>query len=142
MKLIVKNKKAYFDYHIEEKFICGMVLVGTEVKSIRSNHCSIKEAYCYINEGEVWIKGMFIKEFQQGTYNNHEEVHDRKLLLQRREINKLIKLISRKGYTLVPLAVLISNKRIKLEIGVGQGKKLYDKRQSIKEKDIKRDLER
>ena len=142
MSVIQNNKKAYYDYFIEGQVTCGIVLEGTEVKSIRAGNCSIKEAYCYIRDNEVWLKSMFVKEYMAGSYNNHDETRERKLLLNRKEITKLAKLIDQKGFSLLPLKVLLLKGRIKIEIGAGKGKKLYDKRDTIKQKDIARDLER
>jgi len=144
MKSITKNKKAYFEYQILEKHMAGIQLKGSEVKSIRASKVSIAEAYCFITNGEMFIKGMHVTEYKQGgTHNNHEPIRDRKLLLKKKEIIKLHELVSQKGLTIVPLEIILSNTGfIKLEIGLAKGKNLYDKRNSIKEKDIKRELER
>lgn len=144
MENITKNKKAFFDYHIEDKYVAGIVLVGSEVKSIRKKDVSIKESYCHIDNNEMWLKGMHIAEFKEsGKYQNHEPVRDRKLLLNKKEIKKLQEKVSQKGMTIVPLSVFINNRGlIKVEIGLASGKKQYDKRQTIKERDVKRDLDR
>ena len=144
MEQISKNKKAYFDYEILENYMAGIVLVGSEVKSIRNKDVSIKEAYCHIDNGEMWIKGMHIAPFKEsGTYQNHEPVRDRKLLLNKKEIKKLQEKVAQKGLTIVPLKIIITGRGlIKVDIGLAQGKKNYDKRVSLKEKDIKRDIER
>lgn len=144
MEQILKNKKAYFDYEILENYMAGIVLVGSEVKSIRNKDVSIKEAYCHIENGEMWIKGMHIAPFKEsGTYQNHEPLRDRKLLLNKKEIRKLQEKVAQKGLTIVPLKIIITGRGlIKVDIGLAQGKKNYDKRVSLKEKDIKRDIER
>jgi SsrA-binding protein len=144
MKSITKNKKAYFEYEILEKHIAGIQLRGSEVKSIRASKVSIVEAYCFINNGEIFIKGMHVTEHKEGgKYNNHIPLRDRKLLMKKKEIFKLQENISQKGLTIVPLEIMISNTGfIKLEIGLARGKHLYDKRNSIKEKDLKREMER
>ncbi len=142
-KVSIKNKKAYFEYEILDKYTSGMRLYGTEIKSIRENKASIKEAYCYVHEGEVWIKNMNISEYSHGGYMNHAPKRERKLLLNRKEINKIAKKVQDKGITIVPLHLFLSDKGwAKLEIGIAKGKKLHDKRESLKEKDIKRDLDR
>tara|TARA_R110000772_G_scaffold5341_4_gene19184 strand:- start:5413 stop:5859 length:447 start_codon:yes stop_codon:yes gene_type:complete len=139
---IVNNKKAYFNYNIEDKYLCGLRIKGTEIKSIRGGDCSIMESFCFIKDGEVFIKNMYIKKYKFGSDNNHDETRERKLLLTKKEIKKINKQISEKGYSLVPLKLLIIDGWAKLEIGVGKGKKIHDKRDSLKEKDIKRDIER
>ena len=139
---IVNNKKAYFNYDIEDKYLCGLRIKGTEIKSIREGDCSIMESFCFIKDNEVFIKNMYIKKYKFGSNNNHDETRDRKLLLTKKEIKKINKQISEKGYSLVPLKLLIIDGWAKLEIGIGKGKKLHDKRNSMKDKDIKRDIER
>ena len=143
-KKICLNKKAYFEYNILEKHTAGIQLKGSEVKSIRASKVSIVEAYCYIQDGEIFIKGMHIAEHKEGGRNyNHVPLRDRKLLMKKKEILKLYQTLSEKGLTIVPLEVIITKEGfVKIEIGLAKGKKLYDKRESIKEKDIKRDLER
>jgi SsrA-binding protein len=142
MQEIIKNRKAYFEYHIVETYIAGIQLLGCEVKSIRNMSVSIAEAYCHIVDNEIFIKNMHISEFkQQNKYVNHEPLRDKKLLLKKKEIDKLSKMIKKDGLTLIPISIKISDRGlIKLEIGLGKGKKSYDKRASIKEKDIKREL--
>jgi SsrA-binding protein len=144
MKSITKNKKAYFEYNILEKNTAGIQLQGSEVKSIRAGKVSVSEAYCYILDGEIFIKGMHIAEYTEGgKHYNHKPLRDKKLLMKKKEIAKLDKSLGEKGLTIVPLEVIITDTGlIKLEIGLAKGKHLYDKRQSIKEKDIKRDMER
>lgn len=144
MKSIAKNKKAYFEYFILDKFTAGIKLVGSEVKSIRAGKVSIVEAYCYINNGEIFIKGMHVSEHKEGgKYNNHQPIRDRKLLMNKKEIIKLSENISQKGLTIVPLEVMLSSTGfIKVEIGLAKGKHLYDKRNTLKENDLKRETER
>lgn len=144
MKSIAKNKRAYFEYNILEKHIAGIQLQGSEVKSIRSGKTSIVEAYCFINNDELFIKGMHVAEHKEaGRYLNHQPVRDRKLLMKKKEIIKLRENVSQKGLTIVPLEIILSNTGfIKIEIGLAKGKHLYDKRNSLKEKDLKRESER
>lgn len=141
-KLIANNKKAYFDYFIEDTIEAGICLQGTEIKSLRQGKCSIKESYIKIERGEVFIIGMHIAIYDNGNIYNHQETRTRKLLLNKSEILKLQQKIDRDGYTIVPLKVYFSNQYAKVEIGLGKGKKKYDKRESLKEKDIKRQIER
>lgn len=144
MEQIAKNKKAYFDYEILENYTAGIILVGSEVKSIRNKDVSIKEAYCHVENGEMWIKGMHIAQFKEsGTFQNHEPVRDRKLLLNKKEIKKLQEKVTQKGLTIVPLKIILTGRGlIKVDIGLAQGKKNFDKRETIKARDIKRDIER
>lgn len=144
MKSVAKNKRAYFDYEILEKHIAGIQLQGSEVKSIKAGKTSIAEAYCYIHDGEIFIKGMHVSEHKEGgKHNNHQPVRDRKLLMKKKEITKLHENITKKGLTIVPIEVILSSSGfVKIEIGLAKGKHLYDKRNALKEKDIKRDIER
>lgn len=144
MKTITSNKRAFFDYTIIETHIAGIKLQGSEVKSIRDNNVSINEAYCFIQDDEIYVKGMHIPEYKQSGYlANHKPIRDRKLLMKKKEILKLFENLSQKGLTLIPLKLIFSDFGfIKLEIGLAKGRKNYDKRESIKEKDIKRDIER
>ncbi len=144
MKSITKNKKAYFEYQILEKVTAGIQLQGSEVKSIKASKVSIAEAYCYIKDGEMFIKGMHVTEHKEGgIHNNHQPVRDRKLLLKKKEILAFDEKLSQKGLTIIPLEIILSNTGfVKLEVGLAKGKNLYDKRNSIKEKDLKRELER
>lgn len=141
-KIMTENKKAYFDYFIEEKFEAGIVLTGTEIKSIRAGKCSIKEAYIEINNGEANIIGMNISPYDHGNIFNVNPLRDRKLLLHKSEILKMSKGKDEDGYTLVPTKVYLVKGKAKVEVAIAKGKKLYDKRESIKEKDIKRDMAR
>ncbi len=142
LKLVANNKKAYHDYFIEEKYEAGLVLHGTEVKSLRMGKCSIKEAFIRIENGEVFIYGMHISPYEKGNIFNKDPLRVRKLLLHKSQIQKLIGNSAEKGYTIVPLQVYFSNGRAKIEIGLARGKKLYDKRQDIAKKDQKREAEK
>ncbi|NBU48173.1 MAG: SsrA-binding protein SmpB [Flavobacteriales bacterium] len=139
----IKNKRARFEFHLEDVFHAGIVLSGTEIKSIRNGKASILEAYCIFHEGEVWIRNMFVNEYENGTYNNHRPRADRKLLLNRKEINRIEKFLKVKGNTLIPLKLYLSEKGwIKIEIAFAVGKKLYDKRHDLKLKDDEREMSR
>ena len=142
LKLVANNKIAYHDYFIEEKYEAGLVLHGTEVKSLRMGKCSIKEAFIRIESGEVFIYGMHISPYEKGNIFNKDPLRVRKLLLHKSQIQKLIGNSAEKGYTIVPLQVYFSNGRAKIEIGLAKGKKLYDKRQDIAKKDQKREAEK
>ena len=142
VKIISQNKKAYHDYFVEEKYEAGVELFGTEVKSIRAGKVNVKESYCDIKDGEVFVVGMHISPYEQGNVFNKDPLRPKKLLLHKREILKLFGLVSQKGYTLVPLQVYLSNSRVKIEIGLCRGKKLYDKRDDMARNDAKRDMER
>ena len=142
-EVTIKNRRATFDYEITDTYTAGIVLTGTEIKSIRLGKASLVDTFCYINRGEVWVKNMYIAEYFYGTYNNHTERRDRKLLLQRKEIAALAKASEQAGYTIVPLRLFVSQRGYaKLVIGVARGKKEYDKRQSIRERDDARELAR
>ena len=142
IKLVANNKKAYHDYFIEEKYEAGIELFGTEVKSIRQGKCSIKEAYVTIDHGETFVDGMNISPYEKGNIFNREPLRRRRLLLHKREIMKLAGQVQAKGYTLMPLQVYFKNGRVKIEIGLARGKKLYDKRDDLKKKAMKRETER
>ncbi|MCC8128279.1 MAG: SsrA-binding protein SmpB [Clostridiales bacterium] len=142
VKLVANNKKAYHDYFIDEKYECGIELFGTEVKSIRMGQCSIKEAFVRIEEGEIWIHGMHINPYEKGNIFNKDPLRSRKLLMHRREIDKLFGKVREKGFTLVPLQVYLKGSLVKVEIGLARGKKLYDKREALAKKDQKREVER
>lgn len=139
----IKNRRANFDYAITDTFTAGIVLTGTEIKSIRQGKASLVDTFCFVNDGEVWVKNMYIAEYFYGTYNNHAERRDRKLLLNKKEIAKLEKNGKEAGFTIVPLRLFINERGLaKLVIGIGRGKKEYDKRQSIKEREDKRSMAR
>lgn len=142
VKLVANNKKAYHDYFIEEKYECGIALFGTEVKSIRQGKCSIKEAFVSIDHGEAFVEGMNISPYEKGNIFNREPLRKRKLLLHKREIMKLQGQVQAKGYTLMPLQVYLKNGRVKVEIGLARGKKLYDKRDDLRKKEQRRESER
>ena len=142
IKLISQNKKAYHDYFVEEKYEAGVELFGTEVKSIRAGKVNVKESYCDIKDGEVFVLGMHISPYEQGNIFNKGPMRPKKLLLHKREILKLFGLVSQKGYTLVPLQVYLKNSKVKIEIGLCRGKKRYDKRDDMARNDAKRDMER
>ena len=139
--LIATNKKAYHDYELSDEIEVGIVLTGTEIKSVRESKVSLKEAYCYIEKGELFIDSMHIAKYEKGNIYNHDEKRTRKLLAHKSEILKLLNKVKSKGYTIVPLKMYIVRGRAKLLIALGRGKKLYDKRKDIQEKDVKRDLE-
>lgn len=139
----IRNKRAFFEYEIVETFIAGIQLVGTEIKSIRNSKASIVESYCRFSQGELYVVNMNISEYDFGNINNHEARRDRKLLLNRKELEKLEKRIKESGLTIVPLKLFLNERGIaKLEIGLAKGKKLHDKRETMKEKDARRDMDR
>jgi len=142
-KIEIHNRKASFNYHIEERFEAGMELRGSEVKSIRSNSVNMGDGYCYMENGELFLRNVHISEWKQASYDAHEPMRDRKLLLNKRELAKIEARIKSKGYAVFPVKLFESDRGFfKLEIGLGQGKKTYDKREDLKEKDIQRDLDR
>ncbi len=140
----IKNRSAYFEYYIDDKYVAGIALLGTEVKSLRAGKASFNDSYGFFNGGELWLKSLHIAEYSHGTVNNHDPLRDRKLLLSKRELKKWEnRLKKEKGYTIVPLRLFMNEKNlIKLEIGLGKGKKLYDKRESIKQRDTEREIKR
>ena len=139
----IKNKKASFEYFFMETFTAGIVLTGTEIKSIRMGKASLVDTFCFINNGEIWVKGMNISPYFYGSYNNHEAKRDRKLLLNKREINRLQEATKQIGYTIVPTLLFIDkNGRAKVDIALAKGKKEFDKRQTLKEKEDRREMDR
>ena len=142
IKIISNNKKAYHDYFIEEKYECGIELFGTEVKSIRLGKINIKDSFASIEKSEVWLKGMHISPYEKGNIFNKDPLRERKLLMHKYEIRKLIGKIKEDGYSLVPTSVYFKDQKIKVELGLAKGKKNYDKRQSIAEKTAKRQIDR
>ncbi len=139
----IKNRKAGYEYEFVEKVEAGIMLKGTEIKSLREGKASIQEAYCYFKKGELFIKGMNISPYTQASFESHEIARDRKLLLKKRELEKFKSKMEEKGLTIVPLRIYINNRGLaKLEIALAKGKKIYDKRDSIKKKDQKRELDR
>lgn len=141
-KLVAQNRKARHDYHIEDVYEAGLVLQGTEVKSLRAGHASLVDGYADVKDGEVWLHGVHIPEYTEGTWTNHEPRRKRKLLLNRNEISKLIGKTKEGGFTLVPLSLYFKDGYAKVEIALARGRKAYDKRQAIAERDAKREAER
>jgi SsrA-binding protein len=139
----IRNRSAYHEYFIEEKYDAGIVLAGTEVKSIREGKVSFADSFCMFFNSELWVRNLHIAEYRFGTTNNHIAVHDRKLLLNRSELRKLENKLKDKGYTIIPLRIFMSEKGlVKMEIGLAKGKKLYDKRETMKERDTEREIKR
>lgn len=139
---VIRNRKAWHEFHIEKTFEAGLVLQGTEVKSLRDGKASFTDAFAYIKDGEIWMKNCYIKEFEHGSYNNHDPLRERKLLLNRDEIKKIDRAVSQKGVTLIPLKLYFKNGLAKVELALASGKKKHDKRRSIAEKDQKREMDR
>ena len=135
----VKNKKAYFDYFIEEEYECGIVLKGTEIKSIRKGSVDLKDTFARIKNGEVYVINMYIAKYDEGNRFNHDERRERKLLLHKKEINKIFEKVKQEGKTLVPLKLYFKEDKVKILLGICTGKKLYDKRETIKERDLARE---
>lgn len=139
----IKNRRATFDYEILERYVAGIQLAGTEIKSIRGSHVSLVDSFCYFNHGELFVKGMRVAEYFYGTFSNHRPDRERKLLLQKKELRKLERKIKENGLTIIPLRLFINDRGFaKLEIALARGKKQYDKRESLKEKDARRDIDR
>lgn len=139
----IKNKKAFFEYEIIESFTAGIVLLGTEIKSIRAGRANLTDSYCQFVAGEMYVRNLHISEYELGTCNNHVAKRDRKLLLQRRELQKWQKKVKESGLTIIPLKLFINDKGLaKIEIGLCKGKKVYDKRESIKQRDAGREMDR
>ena len=139
----IKNRSAFHEYFFDNKYVAGIILTGTEVKSLRQGKASFNDSYCIIHKGELWLKSLHIAEYSHGTVNNHDPIRDRKLLLQKREINKIEAKLKEKGYTLIPLLIFFNEKNlVKVEIGLGKGKKLHDKRETIKKRDVEREMKR
>jgi SsrA-binding protein len=142
-ELNIRNKRARFEYHLMDTFTAGIQLAGTEIKSIRKGKASILEAYCVAQSGEIWIRNMHVSEYENASFYTHKPRADRKLLLNKKEIQKIEKFLQVKGNTLIPLKLFLSEKGwVKLDIALAQGKKLHDKRHDLKEKDDKRDMDR
>src|SRR3990172_835715 len=138
----IKNKKASFEYNLIDKYVAGIQLTGTEIKSIRANKATLADSWCAFLRDELWVKELHIAQYTQGSYNNHEPKRDRKLLLNRRELKKLSVKVKQGGFTIVPIRLFIGDRGLaKLEIALAKGKKLYDKREDLKRKDAKRDIE-
>ncbi len=141
-KIIAQNKKAWHEYFVDEKYEAGIALYGTEVKSIRKGAVNLKDSYCDIKDGEIFVKGMHISPYEQGNIFNKDPLRDKKLLMHKREIMKLHGLVSQKGFTLIPLSLYFSGSHVKVEIGLCRGKKLYDKRDDAAKRDADRVIER
>lgn len=139
----IRNRSAFHDYFIEDRYEAGMVLLGTEVKSIRAGKVSFNDSFCLLHQGEVWLKSLHIAEYSHGNLNNHDPLRDRKLLLQKREIRKIETKLKEKGFTLVPLRIFFNDRhKLKVEIGLAKGKKHFDKRDTLRKKDAEREMKR
>jgi SsrA-binding protein len=139
----IKNRSAFHEYFFDDKWVAGIILTGTEVKSLRAGKASFNDSYCVLHKGELWMKSLHIAEYSHGTVNNHDPVRERKLLLQKRELKKIDGKLKEKGFTLIPLRIFFSEKNlVKVEIGLGKGKKLHDKRETIKKRDVEREMKR
>lgn len=139
----LNNRQAYFHYFIEDKYVAGIVLLGTEVKSVREGKVSFNDAFCLFEKNELWLRGLYIAEYALGTSNNHIAVHDRKLLLTKRELKRIQARMKERGHTLIPLKVFLNEKNlVKVEIGLAKGKKSHDKRETIKERDVQKEMKR
>lgn len=141
-RMIAQNRKAYHEYFVDEKYEAGIALFGTEVKSLRAGAVNLKDAYCSFKNGELFVLGMHVSPYEKGNIFNREPLRDRKLLMHRRELNKLFGLVSQKGYTLVPLSLYFSGKNVKVEVGLCRGKKLYDKRDTAAKNEAAREMDR
>ena len=141
-KIIAQNKKAYHDYFVDAKYEAGIALFGTEVKSLRQGQVNLKDSYCYVENGELFVKGMHISPYEKGNIFNRDPLRERKLLMHKKEILKLFAAVSQKNYTLVPLSMYFSGSRVKVEVGLCRGKKLYDKRDSAAKAEAERDIAR
>ncbi len=142
VKIIAQNRKAHHDYFVEQKYEAGIELRGTEVKSLRLGGCNLKDCYCHFNDGEIWVIGMHISPYEKGNIFNCDPLRERKILMHRREIDKLFGLVGKEGYTLIPLSLYLKGGRVKCEIGLCKGKHLYDKRASESKRQAERDIER
>lgn len=139
----IKNRPATFEYAIEDRLTAGIVLLGSEIKSVREGKVSFNDSYCFFQKGELWLKGLYIAEYVNAGYAGHIPVHDRKLLLKKKELRKWEQKLKEKGFTIVPLAMLVNDKGLaKLEVGLGKGKKIHDKRETIKNREADRELRR
>ena len=142
-KVNIKNKRASHDFLLMDKYTAGIVLTGTEIKSIRQGKASLVDTFCYVHNGEVWVKNMYVAQYKEGSYNNHVERRDRKLLLNAREIRKVQSTVKQPGFSIVPTLIFLNEKGLaKLDIYIARGKKEYDKRETLKEKEDRRDMQR
>ena len=142
IKVIATNKKAFHDYFVEERYECGIALFGTEVKSVRQGRVNLKESWAQVRKGEIWVEGMHISPYEQGSIFNKDPLRARKLLMHRKEIRKLDQLVFRQGYTLIPLEFYLKNGRMKVQLGLCKGKQLHDKRDSMAQRDTDREIQR
>ena len=142
VKIIAQNKKARFNYSVEESYECGVVLEGTEVKSVKNGSISFPDAFAEIQNGEVWVRGLHISEYSYSSIFNHDPDRKKKLLLHKEEIKRLTRRVTEKGYTLIPIDFYLKNGKVKMTLGVCKGKKQYDKRETIKNRDVQRDIQR
>jgi len=142
VKTIATNRKARHDYFIEDTYEAGLVLTGTEIKSIRAGRVNLRDSFAIVKEGELWLMNVHIAPYEQGTYTNHDPRRPRKLLMHRREINRIAGKLQEKGFTLVPLRLYLKNNRAKVELGLARGKRQYDKRATLREKETRREIER
>lgn len=142
IKIVTKNPKAFHDYNVEDRFEAGLVLVGTEVKSIRQGKVNLKDSFCLVKDGEIHVLGMHVSPYEQGNIFNKDPLRSRKLLMHKREINRLFQKVKQDGYSVIPLKIYFKNSKLKLEIGLAKGKKLYDKRTAAAAKDAKREMDR
>ena len=139
----IRNRAAYHEFFIDTKYVAGIVLAGTEVKSLREGKASFNDSFCVIHQGEMWLRSFHIAPYSHGTTNNHDPLRERKLLLQKREIRKIESKLKEKGYTVIPLRIFLNEKNlVKVEFGLAKGKKLHDKRESIRQKDVEREMKR
>lgn len=139
----ISNRQAYFNYFIEDKYTAGIVLKGTEIKSLREGKASFNDSFCYFHNNELWVKSLYIAEYAHGTVNNHLPVYDRKLLLTKRELKKILSKTKEAGVTIIPLKIFFNEKNLaKMEIGIAKGKKLYDKRETLKKRDSEKQIKR
>jgi len=139
----IRNRSAYHEFFIDTKYVAGIALTGTEVKSLREGKASFNDSFCVIHQGEMWLRSLHIAPYSHGTANNHDPLRERKLLLQKREIKKIESKLKEKGYTVVPLRIFLNEKNlVKVEFGLAKGKKLHDKRESIRQKDVEREMKR
>ena len=139
----IRNRSAYHEFFIDTKYVAGIALTGTEVKSLREGKASFNDSFCVIHQGEMWLRSLHIAPYSHGTANNHDPLRERKLLLQKREIKKIESKLKEKGYTVVPLRIFLNEKNlVKVEFGLAKGKKLHDKRESIRQKDVDREMKR
>ncbi len=142
IKVIAQNRKAYHDYFVEDKHECGIVLFGTEVKSVRSGKVNLKESWAHIRDGEIWVEGIHISPYEHGNIYNRDPLRNKKLLMHKSEIRKLDSLVARQGYTLIPLEIYLKDGRVKIQLGICRGKQIHDKRDSIAKRDSEREIQR